>query len=357
MHLPRRMVRECLGTGDQSRIYAILKLLIDDFAYSVVPNARNGGLIALAAVAIALGSSQVAPFLPQIAPPILSCFSDQDSRVRYYACESMYNVAKVARASILTYFNPIFDALSRLYTDPEVSVKNGAELLDRLIKDIVSEKSLFSDKSSSRARSKTDADGENQKPESGILKVPGTVSLLGHNLSFFSLERFIPLLVERIRVTAPAARLFLVNWIAVLDSVPDLELVGFLPEFLSGLFTYLSDPNQDIRTATLNVLGEFLKEIRDVVELQREKRGRQNESEQEFTSPLGMELSEKKSGSGVSLDSLLSSPPLPPKDSASEATAPGSTTVYSQGQGIQLDFGKMTHILQPHLSSPGIVLI
>jgi vacuole morphology and inheritance protein 14 len=350
------MVRECLAAGDQSRISAILKLLIEDFANSVVPNARNGGLIALAAVAIALGSAQVAPFLPQIAPPILSCFSDQDSRVRYYACESMYNVAKVARASILTYFNPIFDALSRLYTDPEVSVKNGAELLDRLIKDIVSEKSLFSDKSSSRIKTaKTEADPDAQKAESGVLKVPGTVPLPGYNLSFFSLERFIPLLVERIRVTAPATRLFLVNWIAVLDSVPDLELVAFLPEFLSGLFSYLSDPNQDIRTATLNVLGEFLKEIRDVVELQREKRGRQNETEQEFTSPLGMELSEKKSGSRVSLDSVLASPPLPPKDFTAEAAGPSKSTVYSQGQGIQLDFGKMTHILQPHLSSPGIV--
>lgn len=37
------------------------------------------------------------------------------------------------------YFNSIFDQLCRLGADSEFSVKNGAELLDRLIKDIVSE--------------------------------------------------------------------------------------------------------------------------------------------------------------------------------------------------------------------------
>lgn len=47
-------------------------------------------------------------------PPVLVCFADQDSRVRYYACESMYNIAKVARGSILRYFNELFDAMSKV---------------------------------------------------------------------------------------------------------------------------------------------------------------------------------------------------------------------------------------------------
>jgi hypothetical protein len=81
----------------------------------------------------------------------MTCFQDHDSRVRYYACESLYNVAKVARGSILYWFNEIFDALTKvsfiniqLSVDVELSVKNGAELLDRLIKDIVSEKVAYS---------------------------------------------------------------------------------------------------------------------------------------------------------------------------------------------------------------------
>ena len=46
--------------------------------------------------------------------PVLACFSDQDARVRYYACESMYNIAKVAKGEILPYFNEVFDALSKV---------------------------------------------------------------------------------------------------------------------------------------------------------------------------------------------------------------------------------------------------
>ena len=66
--------------------------------------------------------------------PILTCLSDSDSRVRYYACESLYNVIKVARDEILPLFNEIFGSLSGVITDLDQSVKTGAELLDRLLK-------------------------------------------------------------------------------------------------------------------------------------------------------------------------------------------------------------------------------
>lgn len=49
-----------------------------------------------------------------IVPPVLACFTGQDARVRYYACESMYNIAKVAKGEILLYFNDIFDALCKV---------------------------------------------------------------------------------------------------------------------------------------------------------------------------------------------------------------------------------------------------
>lgn len=56
----------------------------------------------------------VAPYLKEIVPPVLACFSDQDARVRYYACESMYNIAKVAKGEVLLFFNEIFDALCKV---------------------------------------------------------------------------------------------------------------------------------------------------------------------------------------------------------------------------------------------------
>lgn len=56
----------------------------------------------------------MARYLREIVPPVLACFSDQDARVRYYACESMYNIAKVAKGEILIYFNDVFDALCKV---------------------------------------------------------------------------------------------------------------------------------------------------------------------------------------------------------------------------------------------------
>lgn len=88
--------------------------LCNEYAYAVhQPHARNGGLIGLAAAAIALGS-ELPRYLEVIVPPVLACFTDQDARVRYYACEAMYNIAKVAKGEILKYFNHIFDALCKV---------------------------------------------------------------------------------------------------------------------------------------------------------------------------------------------------------------------------------------------------
>jgi hypothetical protein len=41
---------------------------------------------------------------------------------------------KVARGSVLPHFTDIFNALSKLAADPDQNVKNGSELLDRLMK-------------------------------------------------------------------------------------------------------------------------------------------------------------------------------------------------------------------------------
>lgn len=51
------MIREAVAKGDHNRIRGIIDQLCRDYAYAVhQPHARNGGLIGLAAAAIALGS-------------------------------------------------------------------------------------------------------------------------------------------------------------------------------------------------------------------------------------------------------------------------------------------------------------
>ena len=63
-----------------------------------------------------------------------SLFNYSDVRVRCDACRSLYNVVKVARGSVLPQFTDIFHSLSKLAADPDQNMKNGSELLDRLMK-------------------------------------------------------------------------------------------------------------------------------------------------------------------------------------------------------------------------------
>lgn len=49
--------------------------------------------------------------------------------------------------------------------------------------------------------------------------------------------------------------------VSVLDSVPDLDLLAYLPQLLDGLMNLLSDPNREIRVAAHKCMMEFLVEI------------------------------------------------------------------------------------------------
>ncbi|RZF41457.1 hypothetical protein LSTR_LSTR000171 [Laodelphax striatellus] len=214
-----KMVKEFAAVNNTTQIRRILKVLGQDFALSQNHNSRKGALIGLAAVAIALGKD-TSDYTEALIRPILANFSEQDSRIRYYACESLYNVVKVSRGAVLPHFTDIFSALSRLAADPDQTVKNALELLDRLMKDIVTESATF--------------------------------DLVG----------FMPLLRERIYTSNTFSRQFLVSWLSVLDAVPDIDLILFLPEILDGLFHILEDPTFEIKKMCDTVLSEFLRSIR-----------------------------------------------------------------------------------------------
>ncbi|XP_058848736.1 protein VAC14 homolog isoform X2 [Acipenser ruthenus] len=190
-----------------------------EFALSQHPHSRKGGLIGLAACSIALGKDS-GLYLKELIEPVLTCFNDSDSRLRYYACEALYNIVKVARGAVVPHFNVLFDGLSKLAADPDPNVKSGSELLDRLLKDIVTESNKF------------------------------------------DLVAFVPLLRERIYSNNQYARQFIISWILVLESVPGINLLDYLPEILDGLFQILGDGSKEIRKTCEVVLGEFLKEIK-----------------------------------------------------------------------------------------------
>lgn len=137
----------------------------------------------------------------------------------------MYNITKVARGAVLQFFNEIFDGLTKLFNDVDADVKNGANLLDRLMKDVVTE------------------------------------------AEHFDISKFIPLLGERIKIKNPFIRQLIVGWIVVLDSVPDIDMLQYLPEYLAGLFDMLSDPNKDIRQQSYSALSELLREITQTMQV------------------------------------------------------------------------------------------
>ncbi|CAG8506780.1 429_t:CDS:10 [Ambispora gerdemannii] len=349
-----KLIKDHAGSKDVERVRGILDTLVQEFAYSVNANARNGGLIALAAASIALGQD-VAAYLDDIVPPVLACFADQDSRVRYYACESMYNIAKVAKGEILRYFNEVFDAMSKLAADPELSVKNGAELLDRLIKDIVAEQSTtYVSILVSSGGMGDDTDINSTAP----ISTPRNTA--------FSLPRFIPLLSERIHVKNPFTRNFLVSWITVLDSIPDLELVSFLPDFLDGLLNFLSDQNKDVRYATLTVLANFLAEIREAVEVREQQKTQAMKSYYVEQQRKTATASETASDAGESVkdgdileEGLLIKASVDGNEinwdavSINESEGKGRGS-WVPGQGVVINYTRIVQILMPHLSSQAL---
>lgn len=133
-------------------------------------------------------------------------------------------------------------------------MKNGAELLDRLVKDIVAE-SAASYVSILQLTEKEELDSDTLDEA----ELP----------TAFSLAKFIPLLKERIHVIGPFTRNFLVSWLTLLDAVPDLELVTYLPEFLEGLIRFLGSPNKDVNVATQGLLDRFLSEIKRITRLKK----------------------------------------------------------------------------------------
>lgn len=75
--------------------------------------------------------------------------------------------------------------------------------------------------------------------------------------SHFDMDSFVPLLEECLTVTNPFKRQFLLSWVAVLDSVPDIDLLQVLPRILPGLLEMLNDPHREIRQAA-NKLQQVL---------------------------------------------------------------------------------------------------
>ncbi|KAG7194354.1 uncharacterized protein KQ657_004566 [Scheffersomyces spartinae] len=265
------LTKHALSDNDSQTIYKIIGELTE-LTVSGSNTGKMGAITALGSVSVALGSFAIAYFLEEIVKPIFVTFRDTDARVRYYACESLYNISKIARGEILLYFNEVFDVLCILVTDTESSVKNAADILDRLVKDVVSAKStnyvsiLHHQETPNEIQSHlVDANGDAIQ-----------INNIQDPQKAFSLPKFIPTLLERIHTIDPFAKKFLISWLELFDAIPSLELITFLPNFLKPLITFLmNNAPSDVRLETENLMNIFLKEIISISKVKIEAKRKQ----------------------------------------------------------------------------------
>ena len=315
-------------SSSTARLDTLCAFLIDSFAQHENANKRKGGLLGLAALLVGVarvtpvsGDDGVSPggtegdggseitnrILNRAVPEILTAFKDCDPRVRYYACESMYNVVKTFRlplllmslttsdessstdsslfltdnsalttdasASVLLH---IFDNLCDLSADADADVQNAAHLLDRLTKDVVSEVGADDGKDGTAdsvdgvtltellgaAISKRLAGDEGTY---GLARFPNPASAIAHTrpakgrltsaltvcpyIAIYNTETFF-LVVQGTDGNGradPYRRQFLLGWIAAIDQMPEIDALSVLPRFFHGVMQMLSDPNREIR--------------------------------------------------------------------------------------------------------------
>jgi Vacuolar protein 14 C-terminal Fig4p binding len=219
---------------------------------------------------------------------------------------------------------------SQLAADSELSVKNGAELLDRLVKDIVAESAASYVSVLEYTEKRTSNDNMDHDTSSADLPMA------------FSLAKFIPLLQERIHVINPFTRTFLVSWLTLLDTIPDLELVYYLPDFLGGLFRFLSDPNRDVYVATQGLLERFLNEIKKIAKI---KRGIE-ESRKSRNSDRVKGSSDSLNGSGPTGDSASADNAIEDSDSeTARELRSDQEGDWIPGQDVQIDYSRILDTL------------
>ncbi|VDL59916.1 unnamed protein product [Hymenolepis diminuta] len=213
-----QLVKTYVQKEKTEEIEKILQILGQDFIVSPNVNVRKGGLFGLASVAIGLGKS-CSLYADALIAPIFQALRDNDSQIRYCACESLYNILKVLQVHALRYLNDLFEALCTATADSEVSVRQVVDHCDRLLRDIVIQNRTI------------------------------------------DVKAFMDIISERLKTRVPFTRKFVVCWISTLNSAPEFKILQNIPQILDGLLNILRDENPDIRRNCDILLSEFLSGI------------------------------------------------------------------------------------------------
>ena len=212
--------RRKLAAQDLEKIYTDYekaKEIVDQLKQLLHPNCatsqKSGGCLGLTSICMACQVPK--NDLEEWMTLIMGCFDDLDPKMRFYACESLYNIIKHSKFCIL---HTTIDNIAKLASDPDKQCRLGAELLDRLLKDV----------------------------------------LLDLDVQF---NLIMPIVSERMHAIHPNVRTLMLSWLQLLISLPNNNLIDYLPLILATLFKYTSDDHEEIRTLTLLFLNTIVKDV------------------------------------------------------------------------------------------------
>ena len=128
---------------------------------------------------------------------------------------------KKANVDCLILFDDIFDKLAKLSADQDSTVRNAADALDKLLKNII------------------------EQSEKG-----------------FDITVLIKLLHDRVLVKDMNTKQFIISWVTFLNNkLLNVDMLTYLPALMDGLFTILADTEDDLKRQCEEVLAFFLKKI------------------------------------------------------------------------------------------------
>ena len=155
---------------------------------------------------------------------VVHACQDHSQRVRYYATESLFNVIKVIPALAIQHFFILFEILRALYSDVDLDVRSGAQLLDKKLKEVI---------------------------------------VAAINNGSFTADQCVPLFARYVHVrNKPPSKFIVLTWLQEFS----VQLVGspmleFLHLFLGGIFAMLADPTASIIQLALSVLETVLPQL------------------------------------------------------------------------------------------------
>lgn len=145
-------IKKLVEEGKTDRVRKVLPMLNREITTLIESQSFDTGtinrqlacLLALSTTAIALGNAEARKEIHVLLPPILRCCETSKRtrihpKIRYHASEALFNLFKALQESVLVYLDDILKILCSLAADPELNIKMGAVMVDKLLKEVALE--------------------------------------------------------------------------------------------------------------------------------------------------------------------------------------------------------------------------